>query len=78
MKQFEVGKTYQMSSACDSDCIWTYRVISRTTKTVLLQDVKTLDTRKCRISSKYSEQCDEEIVFPLGQYSMCPTLRAGQ
>jgi hypothetical protein len=78
MKQFEVGKIYQMSSACDSDCIWAYRVISRTTKTVLLQDVKTLDTRKCRISGKYSEQYEEEIVFPLGQYSMCPTLRAGR
>ena len=31
MKRFEVGKRYEMRSACDHDCIWRYEVVDRTT-----------------------------------------------
>ena len=38
MSIFEIGKTYATRSACDHECIWKFRVVSRTEKTLLLQD----------------------------------------
>jgi len=44
--KFEVGKTYYTSSACDHNCIYTVKVLSRTEKTLRAlvdgRDVKTL------------------------------------
>ena len=74
MKQFEVGKTYSMSSVCDHECVWTYTVKARTAQTVTLTDGN--ETLKCRISKKFSEYRNCETVFPLGQYSMAPILSA--
>lgn len=74
MKQFEVGKQYSMVSICNQDCVWTYTVTARTAKTVTLTDGK--KTLKCRINQKVSEYRNAETVFPLGRYSMCPTLSA--
>ena len=71
MTKFEIGKTYSMRSICDYNCIWSYKVIARTEKTITIYDGET--TKKCRIS-KYSTKC--ESVYPLGAYSMCPVLRA--
>ena len=73
MRKFEIGKTYSMRSACDHECIWTYTVIDRTAKTITITDGK--KTRKCRIS-KASEIFGAEVIYPLGQYSMAPVLRA--
>jgi hypothetical protein len=67
MKKFEIGKTYSMRSACDHDCIWTYKILKRTDKTV------TLDNNKSYRIGVYE---DREIISPLGKYSMSPTLRA--
>lgn len=75
MKQFETGKTYSMFSPCMQDCTWTYTVISRTACTVKLQD----DHGKvltCRINSKVSGWLKAETVYPLGRYSMAPSLSA--
>jgi hypothetical protein len=74
MAKFEVGKTYSMRSICNHDCVWSYTVVSRTAQTVTLSDGK--DTIKCRINAKISEWCNAETVFPLGRYSMAPSLRA--
>ena len=74
MTKFEVGKNYSMRSACDHNCVWTYMVIGRTAQTVTLSDGEKV--KKCRISKQYSEFNKAETVFPLGQYSMCPILRA--
>lgn len=74
MTKFEIGKTYTMRSICDHDCIWTYKVIGRTEKTITITDGK--ETKKCRINKAYSEYNKTETVFPLGNYSMCPTLNA--
>ena len=74
MKQFEIGKTYSMRSACDHDCVWSYTVTERTAQTVTLTDGK--KSIKCRIVKQLSEYCNAETVRPLGNYSMCPLLSA--
>lgn len=74
MKKFEIGQTYTMRSICDNNCVWSYTVTARTAQTITLTDGKEL--RKVRVSKKVSEYCGAETVFPLGQYSMAPTLTA--
>lgn len=74
MKKFEIGKSYSMRSACDHNCIWTYTVTARTAQTVTISDGK--EVKKCRISKKISEYRNAETIYPLGQYSMCPSLTA--
>lgn len=74
MKQFEVGKTYKMRSACDHECVWEYKVLARTEKSVMLSDGKHL--KKCIINKKISEYLGAEAVRPLGSYSMAPILTA--
>lgn len=76
MRQFEVGKTYHMRSPGMSDCIWKYKVLSRTDKTVTLKDCDTGKTQRCRINERISQYNDAETVLPLGNYSMCPVLDA--
>lgn len=76
MSKFEIGKFYSMRSACDHNCVWTYKVIDRTACTVTLLDVDTNKTRKCRISKLYTEWNKSETVLPLGNYSMAPVLTA--
>lgn len=77
MKTFETGKTYMMRSICDHECIWKYKVIKRTKATITLQNVnysKEITTH--RISKGASEFYGAETIYPLGKYSMCPSLRA--
>ena len=74
MTKFEIGKTYSMRSICDYNCIWSYKVIARTEKTITISDGKEVKT--CRINKVYSEYNNTETIFPLGKYSMCPTLNA--
>lgn len=74
MKQFEVGKEYNVRSICNHDCIWTYKVIKRTAKTVTLDNGEEIKT--CRINKEASEYCGCECVYPEGRYSMCPILSA--
>ena len=38
IKQFKVGKSYSMRSACDYNCVWTYKVVKRTACIVILKD----------------------------------------
>lgn len=75
MKKFEVGKEYKMTSACDHNCVWTYKVVARTACTITLEDEKG-KTKKCRINKTISEMDNREAVYPLGRYSMAPILRA--
>ena len=53
MIKFKVGCYYVMRSPCDHECIWVYKVISRTAKTITLYDGET--TSRFRIS-KASEE----------------------
>ncbi|MBR5865710.1 MAG: hypothetical protein IKY89_05505 [Alistipes sp.] len=74
MKKFEIGKEYSMRSACDHNCIWSYTVIARTAATITISDGK--ETKKCRVSKQVSEWNNAETIYPLGQYSMSPSLVA--
>lgn len=74
MKKFEVGETYNMRSACNQECVWTYTVTARTAQTVTVTDGK--EVRKLRICKAVSEFRAAESVFPLGQYSLAPILSA--
>ncbi len=64
-----------MRSVCDHNCIWSYIVKSRTAATVTLIDEKGKEI-KCRINKQVSEWNKTETVYPLGRYSMCPSLSA--
>ena len=74
MRKFEVEKEYKMKSICDRNCVWSYKVLSRTAKTITITDGN--ETLKLRINQKTSEYREAESVYPLGQYSMCPILSA--
>lgn len=79
MIKFEIGKRYYMVSIGDSDCVWTYEVMARTEQTVTLAEVSIRDGElkdpiKRKIIKALSNE--SEAVFPLGQYSMAPILRA--
>lgn len=74
MKQFEIGKTYSTRSICDHECVWNFTVVKRTASTITITDGK--ETKTCRIVKNLSEYDGRETVRPLGNYSMCPLLRA--
>ena len=67
LNKFEVGKTYETRSICDSDCVFSYKVVSRTAKTV------TLDNGKRYRPHTYENR---EAIYPECKYSMCPTIKA--
>jgi hypothetical protein len=71
MKQFETGKTYSCRSVCDHECVWSFKIVARTDKTIKTECGKTL-----RINPKLTEYNKSETVFPLGRYSMAPILTA--
>lgn len=75
MKKFEVGKTYATQSICNHDCVWSYTVMERTACTVTLKD-KYGEVKRYRINKRSSEYNNAETVYPLGQYSMAPSIRA--
>ena len=70
--RFEVGKTYATSSICDHNCVFSYTIIKRTAKTVVIRD-KFGDTRRCKLHNGYH---GAECIYPQGVYSMCPVLDA--
>ena len=72
MTKFEVGKKYSCRSIADRDCIFEFEIIKRTEKTVVIKDG--LKEKRCKIHSEN----EEEYIYPLGKYSMCPTLRSSK
>ena len=70
VKRFEVGATYQTRSICDHDCIFTIKIIKRTEKTVTVE--KQGKQSRCKIHLIDGK----EVIFPYGQYSMCPVFDA--
>lgn len=67
MIKFEVGKTYSTRSICDSNCIISITVASRTAKTIV-----TTEGKRFRIKLYGSS----ETIKPWGSYSMAPTIYA--
>lgn len=74
MKQFEIGKTYTMRSIGDHNCVWAYTITKRTAQTITITDGK--ETKTCRICKPVSQYRNAETIYPLGQYSMAPSLCA--
>lgn len=74
MRKFEVGKEYTCRSVCDHECVWTYKVVARTPKTITVTSEGT--TKTLRIIKGLSEYRGAESVYPEGKYSMCPIISA--
>lgn len=71
-KTFEIGQTYSTRSACDYDCVFSFKVVSRTEKTVTIESgSRGIVRRKVRIGDDGVERLD-----PHGRYSMSPVLSA--
>ena len=68
---FKVGIKYQTRMAGDHNAVLAYTVSKRTEKTVTIVDDEG-KTAICRVSTRNGE----EIIMPLGRYSMAPVLRA--
>lgn len=75
MKQFEIGKTYELTSIANSDFRAYYRVIARTACTVTVESERG-GVQRLKISRKLSEFRGAETVSPWGVYSMSPELSA--
>jgi hypothetical protein len=72
--KFEIGKTYSTRSICDYECIFSFKVIGRTEKTVTIESrSRGAVRRKVRVGSDGVERCD-----PHGRYSMSPVLSADE
>lgn len=77
MKKFEIGKTYYTRSACDHDCVFSFKVVARTEKTITLESIMWNDgAKKCRVIPHLSEENNAETLRPLGNYSMAPSVSA--
>lgn len=76
MLKFEIGNIYACRSICNYDCVWYFRVVSRTKSTItILKDDEKNPVVK-RINKQLSECNGAESVYPLGNYSMAPVLSA--
>ena len=75
MKKFEIGKTYETRSLCNSDCKITLTITARTDATITaINDCGEL--QKLRINKKLTEIREAETVLPWGRYSMAPMISA--
>ncbi len=69
--KFITGQKYFCRSVCDYNCVWTFEVVSRTSKTI------TIKGEDGKVSSKRIRVYQGvEQVNPLGTYSMNPILSA--
>lgn len=74
MTKFEVGKKYTHGWIGDSELFTTWTVLKRTAQTVTIQHNNQIKT--CRIIKVLSERNKAESIFPFGNYSMAPVLKA--
>jgi hypothetical protein len=74
LASFVVGKTYSCRSVCDYNCVWSFKVIARTSKTVTIEG-NGLMTEKTA-SRRIQIVDNAEQIFPIGRYSMAPVLKA--
>ena len=67
--KFEVGKTYTDRAMGDSNCIYSFRVVKRTEKTVTLESSHgRTTTRRVKLYE------NTETLKPHGSHSMCAVL----
>jgi len=70
-KKFEIGKTYSTRSLCNYDCIFSFKIISRTAKRITFNYHGKLETRGIRVDADGVERC-----LPFGSYSMAAVISA--
>jgi len=71
MKTFTEGQKLATRAICDSECVFTGKVVRRTAKTVTIK-TGMMGVKRCKIHTN-----DEgEFVFPYGRHSMAPVFRA--
>lgn len=68
--RFEVGVSYFCRSACDSNCIWNFRIIRRTASSVWVE----VDGKECRRAVRVWSGVEK--FEPFGRYSMSPVVSA--
>lgn len=72
MQKFIVGNTYTTRSACDYNCVFSFKVVSRTEKSVtIIGDMIDKPSRK----KIYTHGTDESFL-PYGSFSMAPSVSA--
>jgi hypothetical protein len=67
---FKIGQTYTARSACDYNCIFSFKVLKRSAKFLTIEHNG--DTK--RVGIKQSDH--GEWALPLGRYSMAPVINA--
>lgn len=68
--RFETGVSYFCRSACDSACVWHFRIIRRTASSVWVE----VDGRECRRGVRVWSGVEK--FEPFGRYSMSPVVSA--
>ena len=72
---FQPGRYYFCRSVCDHSCVWVYRVVRRTAKSVWISEVRNgIESKPAR--KAISHWRGEEQCKPSGSYSMAPILGA--
>lgn len=72
MNKFTANQNITGRSVCDAECVFSATVIKRTAKTVTITG-RDNDQKRCKI---HLDTDGNEYVFPYGQYSMAPIMRA--
>ena len=68
---FQTGQTYTARSACNHDCVFSFRVVSRTAKFVTLASYGNEDAR---VGIKIYDGVEHAL--PMGSFSMAPSIHA--
>jgi len=70
MRTFEVNKEYSARSICDYDCIFSFKILRRTAKSVWIKVNRQIVRRQIEIYN------DAETFYPFGHYSMAAIISA--
>ena len=68
METFRIGRVYTARSVCDHNCVFSFRIVSRSPKSITFDNGKRVKVRVDAVG--------DEWAMPLGTYSMAPILRA--
>ena len=70
MKTFKIGTTYSTRSICNHDCIFSFKILRRTAKSVWVN----VDGKTVRRAIEVWD--NKETFYPFGKYSMAAIISA--
>ena len=70
IKKFKTNQHYATSSVCDHNCIFKFKVVRRTAKTIWVDGMYGVQSRRVYVYD------GAESIKPFGTYSMAPILTA--